>query len=89
MRVVHKFPLNACLHQSVSMPAGSKVLAVHAQHNVPTLWAEVELGAPHTMYRVALVMTGAEVPQGLGFRYVGTVLLSGDDFVLHCYVEGA
>ena len=83
-RIIHKLALNE-VSQTIKVSAGAfKVLEVHHQHNVPTVWYET---LEHVILPVevtlALVPTGGEVPQG--GEHIGTVFLDGTDVVFHVY----
>jgi hypothetical protein len=82
-RRILKFPLAP---QAVAMPPGARIVDVHCQHGVLTLWAEVDWAAEHeprVLRAFAVVGTGQTIPDG--FHYVGTAhditVTSGGDKV--------
>lgn len=92
--VVHKFPLSLggwgvapTVKHQLAMPGGAVVLALQLQHDVPTLWAQVDPKNRAVTRIFEWVGTGCEVPDG--GKYVGTVQLQGGAFVFHLYEVGA
>lgn len=89
-KVMHKFPLQlggwgvlpSVMHY-VDMPAVSTVLALQLQHDVPTLWAQVDPSTRAVTRVFQWVGTGDEVPYG--GQYVGTVQLQDGKFVFHLF----
>lgn len=71
---IFKYPLPLADHFSVEIPAGSSILTVQIQGDVPCLWAIVDKDAPMRTRRFAIYGTGWELPpdefQG---EYVATV----------------
>lgn len=84
MKTVWKF--NLPRHPGVydtPMDASGKILCVAVQRGHPVVYAEVDAAALVVRRRVQLVMTGEQVPRT--GRYVGTLMLLNDTFVLHAY----
>lgn len=90
--VIWKYQLVSGMNR-VSMPEQSRPLYVAAQHGKPTLWAQVDPTAPRRTRLIKAEMTGFDFSiAGEGSRavahYIGTLLLEGDNFVLHVYDHG-
>lgn len=82
--VVWKFTL-AEGRQAFGMPAGAKILGVHAQHDGIFMWAQVSLPSPDLQRREFMVlMTGQETDVPLG-EFIGSVFFSNNSYVLHVF----
>lgn len=84
---IWKFPLSiAPGSQSIMMPAGSAVLCVQVQHEVPWIWVEVDPEARLIRRRFRVYGTGHPIDEeGLG--YVGTFQVEGGEFVFHLFTD--
>lgn len=82
---VWKFDLELVTEQALRAPGPLRPLRVAVQHGVPRLWALVAPGEAEPVERtIVLVGTGfAEVDPG--DEYLGTLLLNGDNLVLHVF----
>lgn len=71
------------------MPRGAHIIGVHAQNEVPVIWAEVDPNAPADETRTfAIVGTGQPLPDVAHEHdryHHGTALLYAGTFVLHVY----
>lgn len=81
MRTIHKYQLgvNAGV---IDLPPGYKVIAVHEQRSVPTLW--IELDSEKTKLaelKYCVLATGELVPDD--YVHLGTVFIGS--FVWHVY----
>lgn len=65
------------------IPRGAKFLSLQVQYGNPVLYFEVEPTSRPTEQKFLLVETGATVP--LGVKYIGTVMLAEESYVLHIY----
>jgi hypothetical protein len=81
-RVIHKLPLTET-SQTIKVSVGAfKVLTVHEQHGVPTIWYEtLEKPMIPVEVRFISVATGDAVPENS--VYVGTTFCGA--FVWHIY----
>jgi hypothetical protein len=84
MKTIFKYELELSDH-TLSLPLGSKILSVANQHDEFVLYAEIaqECGF-FEMHRIFVRTTGEKFMDDSG-RFIGTVLSSGGDFVLHVY----
>ena len=69
----------------VSMPAGSNVLTVQAQDNVPRVWVVVDPAAPTVQRRFQLIATGQTFDSKPSHKYVGTFQLYEGTYVFHLF----
>lgn len=80
MKVVYKYPLevNVC---TIALPEGSKVVCVHEQNLVPTIWVEQETSNYPKDYMFCVVPTGGQVP--MDGKHIGTAFIGPN--VWHVY----
>ncbi len=84
VKTVHKYEVDRGVAKSIfSIPITSRFLSLQVQDNKPVLYFEVNKNLREATQTFLAVETGAEVP--LGVRYIGTVMLDGDSYVLHIY----
>ena len=87
MRKVFKYQLE----NSTSVLYLSKsaiIRKVALQHGHPTVWAEVEEAEERRAYEVRSFCTGEALPKDIEtYDFLGTVLCSGGDIVLHLYCK--
>ena len=84
MKKIYKYKLKMEFdNQVVVMPVGARIVHVEAQHGVPCMWAEVDVDAQINKRQFLIVNTGFVIPNG--YRYVGTFMLLGGDYVGHIY----
>jgi hypothetical protein len=85
MKRVYKYQLGMRgTSQIIDMPAGAELLAVQVQHDVPCIWALVNLDNPMTQREFLIVGTGHNLPERYG-GHVGTFQLDGGSFVFHVF----
>jgi hypothetical protein len=88
MRTIHKYSLDpsGAAEFTVMMPRNADILCVHTQRGAPVLWALVDDENAQEARLVAVIGTGWEVPDGIGFSdYIGTFQTEGG-FVWHVFV---
>lgn len=73
MKTIYKYPLevNVC---TIDLPIGSKVVCVHEQNNVPTLWVEQNTSLPLDQCKFCVVATGHAIPEDgihIGTCFIG------------------
>lgn len=74
---------------TIVMPEGAKVLSVHQQYEVPTLWALVDLDAPQIDHRFLIFGTGMGIPPEIGpSAHVATFQMGGGTLVWHMFDAG-
>lgn len=84
MKTIWKYTWDAPnIHSSFAMPQGAVVLHVHEQNDVICLWALIDTKVPKKLRRFALCGTGHLYPAG--GQYVGSVHLSGGQYVFHVF----
>jgi len=81
---VWKFKLDLDHCQSISMPAGAKILAIQVQFNQPRLWCLVDPTARLTDREFVTYGTGHEI-DAEGHHYVGTYQIDGGRLVYHVF----
>lgn len=82
MKVIHKHALKPGVSQ-VWMPRSSRILDVHTQYGVPTIWVETDPDKAGSPREFVTVPTGGEVPpEG---RYLGTTHSVEGTLVFHIY----
>jgi hypothetical protein len=90
MKTIWKFVLDATERQTVTLPAGARVLTVQAQGDTTCLWAEVNREKITEGRSVLVVGTGHGLPSDIAhFDYVGTAQIHGGSLVFHCGVRRA
>ena len=88
MRTVHKYVLDN-VRNDIATFEGAKLLHVANQYERITLWAEVDTNNRECLRTVHVVGTGHPIPSTrTRTTYVGSVLMSGGEFVFHVYDEG-
>lgn len=87
MRAVFKHTLQISKFQTISIPAGSKILGIgiDAQTNEPCMWVEDNMyEALRTYIPIELYCTGESFPDG-NREYLGTFQIQGGTYVYHAY----
>ena len=84
MKAVYKYTLTQAYHQRISMPGNARIIHVDVQHDMPCVWAEVELEVSPRDVELYIVQTGMPLPNG-EIKYVGTFMLDGGYYVGHVY----
>jgi hypothetical protein len=84
--VIWKYPLASYYRNELILPKCSEILTVQLQEGIPTLWVRLD---PDDFIEKAFiiegVVTGGNVP--VHGKYIGTVLLSEDTYILHFFVS--
>jgi len=72
---------------SLNLPVGAKILTVQIQHNIPVLWAIVDLDEVKKETRVFVLFgTGYEINHDIDLlNYIGTYQLYKGAFVGHLF----
>jgi hypothetical protein len=90
---VYKYPLEIG-RQKISLPIGARILSVHDQEGVVTMWAFVDPQETGVQNRVFMVVgTGWDLASPFSLTYLGTSLTylgtshSPDGMVLHVFEE--
>jgi hypothetical protein len=80
MKTIYKYPLavTAC---TIDLPVGSKVICVHEQNGVPTLWVEQNPSLETDAFTFAVIGTGRPVPED--GEHIGTCFIGQN--VWHVY----
>lgn len=85
MLKIWKWELKETDEQTISLPAGAKILTVQVQSRTPCLWAlcdvEVGIAAPR---RISIYGTGHPIPSAPG-RYISTFQLLEGRLVFHVF----
>ena len=86
MRTVHKFPLNLVDEpQRLLVSAPGTVVHVAGQHDLPTLWIEVDTDRSASPRTFTVEGTGHPIPDD--HEYVGTAHTHGGMMVWHIYED--
>lgn len=84
MKTIWKFPLKITNEQLINVPAGSKLLTVQMQGDVPCLWALVD---PNTETSLCTIQTfGTGHPAENAGTYLSTYQV--DSLVFHVFFVG-
>lgn len=85
---IWKYSLAVSDVQSLSMPAGAKLLDVQMQHNFCRLWVLCDENAPSETRHLAIYGTGHSIPADPG-EYVATFQVADGSGVFHVFeVQG-
>lgn len=79
MKVIYKYPLEVDVC-TIELPVFCKVVCVHEQNGVPTLWIEQDTKLRTVDTTFYVVGTGQELPDA---AYVGTCFIGS--YVWHVY----
>jgi len=88
MNVVHKYPLQITVEQTVQMPVTAHVIHADAQHGTPTLWAIHSDPAASEPRRFYIFGTGHQFERTIDGHHLGhrgSVLLQNGGLVLHIF----
>ena len=94
MQTVWRFPLKFQDSQTISMPAGAKLLHVKFRNGQVEIWALVDTTAPYVKRLIAIRGTGQpfeydKKPGTLLYpKHVGTVFTENDELVFHVFDLG-
>jgi hypothetical protein len=69
--------------QTVTLPAGARILAVQLQHGEPQLWALVDPSQPMETRRLAMIGTGHDAPEKA--TYISTFQMNEGHLVVHVF----
>lgn len=80
MKIIYKYPLelNVC---TIELPKNSKVICVHEQNLIPTLWIEHDMYEEKKDFMFAVVATGQYPPED--GKHIGTCFIGPN--VWHVY----
>lgn len=80
MKIIYKYPLeiNIC---TIELPIGSRVVCVHEQNLVPTIWVEQDLSKYKTDFMFCVIPTGGQIPED--GHHIGTAFIGPN--VWHVY----
>lgn len=88
MKVIWKYPL-PCLggEFNLILPAKSKILTVHIQRGVPTIWVLVDTASiPEEDIRIFYIaLTGGSPFNPENWEYIGTFFLDEESFIGHLF----
>lgn len=82
---IYKYPLPSC-RITLALPRGAEILAAGVQLHGVVLWARVDPSQPLSERRVAIMLTGEEMPDGR-WGYVQTLNSLETGIVLHVFIE--
>ncbi len=87
MKTVYKYEIHyeEANIATFDIPQGAKLLSLQVQAGKPVLYFEVESRNPTRRQDFLLVETGATIPPGVRLKYIGTVVLRDDSYVIHVY----
>ena len=87
MKTVYKYPLQVVDRLVVTLPAGSRILTIQAQDDVPCIWAVVNQDTDKLELRdFRIIGTGHPFPDEWPI-YVGTFQLMGGRLVFHVFTR--
>jgi hypothetical protein len=88
MKTIYKYPVSS-KHSEVTIPMhwGSQILKFDVQQDKIVMWALVDTTRPKHNRIFYLVETGEEIitKHLHSMQYYGSVLLHGDEYVLHIF----
>jgi hypothetical protein len=87
MLCVYKYAVPG-YHQpfTLDLPKGAQILSVRLQHNLPQIWALVDLDKPVERRYFIVVETGEPLALPVSWvKFLGTLLLEGGHYVLHLF----
>ncbi len=94
---IYKYPitLENIKNKVIVLPYKAKILSLVNQYDLPILYCLVDPAEDRTKEHTLIVkMTGEEIDAEemeniviYNFSFLGTVLLNGDDFVLHFWIK--
>ena len=88
MTVIWKYPLRLMDEQIVTLYEHARILSVHGQRDVVTLWAAVNPDQPSRDWWVWIVPTGCRIPVGAtAGDFVATVLVEEGEIVWHVFAR--
>lgn len=86
----YPLPLPQRVLMRIEMPRNSRILSVQVQHEIPQIWALVDLTYRLVKHYFFVAETGQYVDEKVcaGSTYVGTFQLNGGDSVFHLFDLG-
>ena len=98
METIHKTQLRFGL-RDYAIPADAEILSFAVQRGVPTIWYRTKIveiqptpltvfTPPPTGRPILLIETGSVLPEHMQWKFIGTVLLENDNYVLHAFEMG-
>ena len=85
MRKVYKYQLDVVREQSLVMPYGAKIIALHMQNDVPTLWAVVDVDTDMRQAREFAIVGTGHAPVEDNYKFIGTVCEFNRPLVWHVF----
>src|SRR5579872_4380097 len=87
MKKIWKYQLIIVNEQQIALPVGAKILAVQVQHNMPVIWAEIDVTQPIEMRSFQTFGTGHNIVDQPGFEreYIGSYQIDNGDLVFHLF----
>jgi hypothetical protein len=85
--VIYKYPLEITDTQLIAMPAGAEAISVAEVRGQLVLYALVNPERKLRPYPVLVYGTGGPVEHADEYRFVGTVVTRGGQFVWHVFVS--
>lgn len=73
-------------NQIIHLPGGAEILSVGSQNDILMIWVDVNPASKHAFYKLFIVETGQNAPEG--GKFLGTVLLDNESYVLHVFDMG-
>lgn len=83
VKTIWKYPLSP-IGASIEMPAGSQVLCIQMQNDVPYLWVLVDPGNHNVIRSFVVRGTGHQLPDDPG-KYIGTFQMDLGRLVFHLF----
>lgn len=88
MHTIHKYPLDHCQHQRISIPAMARIFSVKVQKGDLAIYARVNTENSTRNRNIFCYGTGEEIPHHLGLQFIDTCLLEGGEHVIHVFDGG-
>lgn len=90
MKTVHKFELPSASPGlfNITIPGFVKILSAKPQHSDVVIYALTESGCPSETIQIHIIMTGGMILFA-EFEFLDTVMLEGDNYVLHVFWKHA
>lgn len=86
MITVHKQKLALVDVQVIEVPRYARMLHIGLQRGMPCIWYQCDTDEPMTKMTIRCYGTGHPINEK-GLAYFGTLLLRGDNLVLHYFVQ--
>lgn len=83
-RRIFKYPLAVTAErQTIRIPAGGRIVCLHEQYGLPTLWAEIPASEVDRLDERGFLVVATGQPIPWGYSYVGTAHCG--PYVWHVY----